>query len=127
MDFNPWTRAAYAESMAVDDDESESESEAEAEVEESAATCFAAGFRPLRVCTRFLELRMGRPVWGVPMAIGAPSHTRGLSFTRKLQPMNSNSPRTFLTEAVEAASGPGGLVAGAAVRRGKKGGVVQLC
>ena len=42
----------------------------------------------------------------VPMAIGAPSHTHGLSFTRKLQPMNNNSPRTFLTEAVEAASGP---------------------
>ena len=44
---------------------------------------------------------------GVPMAIGAPSHTHGLSFTRKPQPMNNNSPRTFLTEAVEAASGPG--------------------
>ena len=39
------------------------------------------------------------------MAIGAPSHTHGLSFTRKPQPMNS--PRTFLTEAVVAASGPG--------------------
>ena len=53
------------------------------------------------------------------MAIGAPSHAHGLSFTRKLQPMNVNSPRTFLTEAVvEAASGPGG-VAGAAVGGGK--------
>ena len=52
---------------------------------------------------------------GVPTAIGAPSHTHGLSFTRKPQPMNISSPRTFLTEAVEAASGPGeGRVAGAA-------------
>ena len=50
------------------------------------------------------------------MAIGAPWHTRGLSFTRKLQPMNSNSLRTFLIEAVEAASGPGGEGAGAAGR-----------
>ena len=50
---------------------------------------------------------------GVPMAIGAPSHTHGLSFTRKPQPMNISSSRTFLPEAVEAASGPGG-VAGAA-------------
>ena len=32
-DFTPWTQAAYAESMAVDDDESE----AEAEVEEGLA------------------------------------------------------------------------------------------
>ena len=44
----------------------------------------------------------------VPVAIGAPSHTHGLSFTRKPQPMNTSSPRTFLTEAVVAASGPGG-------------------
>ena len=44
---------------------------------------------------------------GVPVATGAPSHTQGLSFTRKPQPMNISSPRTFLTEAVEAASGPG--------------------
>ena len=42
------------------------------------------------------------------MAIGAPSHTHGLSFTRKPQPMNNSSPRTFLTEAVMAASWPGG-------------------
>ena len=39
----------------------------------------------------------------------------GLSFTRKPEPMNNNSPRTFLTEAVVAASGPGGE--GAAGRR----------
>ena len=58
-DFNPWTPAAYAESMAGADDESESESV----VEEGAATRFAAGFRPLRVCTRFLEHQLGRPVW----------------------------------------------------------------
>ena len=69
MDFNPWTPAAYAESMAIEDDESESESEseaeAEAEVEEGAVTRFAAGFRPLRVCMRFLEHQLGRPVWEV--------------------------------------------------------------
>ena len=109
--------AAYAEFMVLDYDESEAESESEAVVEEGAATRFPAGFRPLRVCTRFLEHRMGRPVWGgVPMAIGAPSHTHWPSFTGKLQPMNNNSPRTFLTEAVEAASGPGeeGRGAGAA-------------
>ena len=33
----------------------------------------------------------------------------GLSFTRKPQHMNNSSPRTFLTEAVVAASGPGGV------------------
>ena len=63
-DFNPWTPAAYAESMAGADDESEGESESEVVVEDGAATRFAAGFRPLRVCTRFLEHQMGRPVWG---------------------------------------------------------------
>ena len=47
-------------------------------------------------------------VGGVPMAKGAPSHTHGLSFTRK-QPMKNNSPRAFLTEAVEVASGSGGV------------------
>ena len=68
-----------------------------------------AGFRPLRVCMRFLEHQMGRPVWEVwPTATGAPSHSHGLSFIRKLQPMNNNSPRTFQTEAVVAASWPGG-------------------
>ena len=46
------------------DRESEAESESEAEVEEGAATRFAAGFRPMRVCTRFLEHQMGRPAWG---------------------------------------------------------------
>ena len=71
-------------------------------MEEGAVTRFAAGFRPLRVCMRFLEHQMGRP-----MAIGAPSHTHGLSFTRKPQPMNYSSPRTFLTVSVVAASGPG--------------------
>ena len=64
-DFNPWTPAAYAESMAGAYDESEAESsEAEVVVEEDAVTRFAAGFRPLRVCTRFLEHQLGRPVWG---------------------------------------------------------------
>ena len=62
-DFNPWTPAAHAESMAGACGESEAESESEADVEEGAATRFAAGFRPLRVCTRFLEHQLGRPVW----------------------------------------------------------------
>ena len=48
------------------------------------------------------------PGGGVPMVIGAPSHTRGLSFTRKLQPMSCSLPCTFLAEDVVAASGPGG-------------------
>ena len=48
------------ESMALDSDESEAE--AEAEVEEGAVTRFAVGFRPLRVCMRFLEHQVGRPV-----------------------------------------------------------------
>ena len=47
----------------IDDDESEAESESE--VEEGAVTRFAAGFRPLRVCMRFLAHQMERPVWGV--------------------------------------------------------------
>ena len=44
---------------------------------------------------------------GVPMAIGAPSHTHGPSFTRKPQPMSMSSPRTYLIEVVVSASGPG--------------------
>ena len=63
-DFNPWTPAAYADSMVLEEDESEAESEAEVVVEEGAAARSAAGFRPLRVCTRFLEHQLGRPVWG---------------------------------------------------------------
>ena len=46
------------------DDESEVESEAAVVVEEGAETRFTAGFRPLRVCTQFLEHQLGRPVWG---------------------------------------------------------------
>ena len=69
--------------------------------------------------------RWGGQCGGVPTATGAPSHTHGLSFTRKLQPMSDNSPRTFQTEAVVAASWPGGWLG----RRGggKGGGAVQLC
>ena len=63
--------------MAGAYDESEAESEAEVVVEEGAATRFAAGFRPLRVCTRFLEHLLDGQCGGVPMAIGAPSHTQG--------------------------------------------------
>ena len=59
-DFNPWTPAAYAGSMTLKDDESEPGSESGSE--EEATTRFEAGFRPLRVCMRFLELHMGRPV-----------------------------------------------------------------
>ena len=40
------------------------ESEAEVVVEEGAVTRFADGFRPVRVCTRFLERQLGRPVRG---------------------------------------------------------------
>ena len=61
-DFTPWTPAAYAESMAGADDEFMAESEAE--VEEDAVTRFAAGFRPMRVCERFLLFQQGRPVRG---------------------------------------------------------------
>ena len=57
------------------------------------------------------------------MAIGAPSHTHALSFTRKPQPMNDSSTRTFLTEAVVAASGPGGWPG----RRGKGGSEAARC
>ena len=49
-DFNPWTLAAFADSIVLEEDELETESE--------------SGFRPLRVCMRFLELHMGRPVRG---------------------------------------------------------------
>ena len=49
--------------MAGAYDESEAEAEAEVVVEEGAVTRFAAGFRPLRVCTKFLERQLGRPVW----------------------------------------------------------------
>ena len=56
--------AAYAESMAFDEDGSVAESEPEVGAEDGAVTRFAAGFRPWRVCVRFLELQMGRPVRG---------------------------------------------------------------
>ena len=55
---------ANAGSMVLEEDESVAESESETEVEEGAVTRFAAGFRPSRVCMRFLEHQMGRPVWG---------------------------------------------------------------
>ena len=64
-DSNPWTPAAHAGSMVLEEDELESESESESEPEEDVQTRFADGFRPMRVCTRFLELHMGRPVRGV--------------------------------------------------------------
>ena len=63
-DFNPWTPAAYADSMVLEEDELGMESESESEPEEDAVTRFADGFRHLRVCMRFLELHMGRPVRG---------------------------------------------------------------
>ena len=59
---NPWTPAAYARSMVLEDDELGMESESELEPEEDVVTRFADGFRSMRVCTRFLELHMGRPV-----------------------------------------------------------------
>ena len=63
-DFNPWTPAAYAVPMIPEEDESVTESESESEPEEDVETRFAGGFRPMRVCKRFLELHMGRPVPG---------------------------------------------------------------
>ena len=63
-DFNPWTPAAHADSMALEEDELDTGSELESEPEEDAVTRFAGGFRPLRVCMRFLELQMGRAVRG---------------------------------------------------------------
>ena len=60
--FNPRTPAAYADSMALEEDELGMESESESEPEEDVVTRSADGFRPLRVCMRFLELHMGRPV-----------------------------------------------------------------
>ena len=42
------------------------------------------------------------------MAKGAPSHTLGLSFTRKPQPKSTNWRRTWKTEVVAAASGAWG-------------------
>ena len=60
-----WVPAAYAESMAgAYDVVAESEAVvvpvAVAEVED-AATRFAAGFRPLRVCMQFLKHQLGWP------------------------------------------------------------------
>ena len=46
--------------MVLEEDELGMESEPEEDVE----TRFADGFRPMRVCTRFLKLHMGRPVRG---------------------------------------------------------------
>ena len=40
------------------------------------------------------------PCGCVPLVIGAPSHTHGLSCTGKPQPMSTSSLRTFLNEAV---------------------------
>ena len=63
-DFTPWTPAANAESMEGAYDVAVEESEAAVVVEEGAETRFAAGFQPMRVCTRFLEHQLGRPVRG---------------------------------------------------------------
>ena len=63
-DFNPRTPAACGDSMALEEDELETGSESESEVEEDAGTRFGAGIWPLRVCIRFLELYVGRPVRG---------------------------------------------------------------
>ena len=65
------------------------------------------------------------PCGGVPTATGAPSHTHGLMFTRKLQPMSTNSPRTYLSEVVVAASGPGGR--GGGRERGRRERRSRLC
>ena len=54
-DFDPWTPAAYADSVVLEEDELETESESGSQVEEDAGTRCGAGFRLLRVCMRFLE------------------------------------------------------------------------
>ena len=64
-DFTPSTPAVYAESMAgaydvVEESEAVAVTVAEEEVED-AATRFAAGFRPLRVCMQFLKHQLGWP------------------------------------------------------------------
>ena len=94
-DFHPWTPAAYADSMALEEDELDTGSELESEPEEDADS-LRRWVSAFAVCMRFLDR--------VPVVIGAPSHTHELSFTRKLQPMSANSPRTSLSDAV-AASG----------------------
>ena len=88
-DFTPWTPAAYAESMAgAYDVESEAESEAVAEVEEVDAGSLPAGFRPLRVCTQFLQHQLGWPGWGCVFGDRCTFAHSWLSFTRKLQLMS---------------------------------------
>ena len=85
--------AAYAGSVVL-----EEESESELEPEEDIVTRFADLFRPKRVSARgSSEPPHGSAHAGcVPTATGAPSHTHGrLSFTRKLQPMRTNSPRNL--------------------------------
>ena len=72
-------------------------------------TRFAAGFRG-SACGSWSSTWVGA-YGGVPVVTGAPAHTHGLSFTRKLQPMSTNSPRTYWSEAVVVASGPGGRAA----------------
>ena len=54
--------AAYAESMAFDEDGLVTESGPKAGAEDGAVT--RLGFRPWRVCVRFLEFQQGRPVRG---------------------------------------------------------------
>ena len=120
-DFNPWTLAAFAESMAFDDDESEAEVGGGGGGRCSDSLCRLA-FGLCGSACGSSNTRWGGQCGCVPMAIGAPSHTHGLSFTRKPQPVNNSSPRTFLTEAVVAASGPGGVARAAGGREERRRG-----
>ena len=74
-------------------------------VEEDASTRFAAGFRPLRVCTRFLEHQLGRPVWEGAYGDRCTFAHSWAEHHPEASAQNNSSPRTFLTEAVVAASG----------------------
>ena len=86
----------------------ESEAAVVVVVEEGAETRFAAGFRPMRVCTRLFDHQLGRPVWGCAYGDRCTFAHSWAELHRKPQPRSSSSPRTFRTEAVVAASGPGG-------------------
>ena len=69
-----WPPAAYAESMAFDEDGSVTESGPKAGAEDGAVT--RLGFRPWRVCVRFLEFQQGRPGrLGVPIGRHMPRCT----------------------------------------------------
>ena len=122
-DFDPWAPSAYADPLALEEDELETGSESESKPEEDAETRFAAGFRPLWVCVRFLDLHMGRPVRGC-------AHGDRCTFAHSWAELHSEASahehelasRAYLSEAVVAACGPGeeGRPGGGGERRGRR-------